>query len=289
MDHRGVDMDHTADNRSNNVNNTYVKSKCTARLFAVLICAGSVLPACAQSNTSLSPPQEESERYNQITADRGWETEPWTGDDRPFAAARAAIDRVFIAKKDLSPQLTQYEALAKAHPGNPLDQFQWAYAFRLEGSVPHPDGRDGMPLVIAMVNARQPHTYNYTRLRFIYQVVEPEGCNLAKRLLDKDPNDTRVREVYAAILSESKSKVDEDLAVKIVRAIVDKAEDTPASDGLMACVYANVGFLEKNPEYYKKSIEANNLFLKLTPSYDWRRAAALHSNEVLQRRLNENK
>jgi tetratricopeptide (TPR) repeat protein len=234
-------------------------------------------------------PFQEPQRYSELTANSAWESEPWTGDDRPFAEARASIDRAFKATNDLSSHLTEYETLAKAHPDNSLYQFQWAYAFLLQGSIPHQTARDGMAMVIAIAGARQPHTYDYARLRFIYQPVGLEGRTLALRLLEKDADDVYVREAYAGILSASKSRDDEELAVKTIQDLVDKRHDIPGACQILAGVYANVGFLEKNPDYYKKSIDASNLFLKLTPSYDWRRAAALHSIDVLQRRLKENK
>jgi hypothetical protein len=248
---------------------------------------------CFYVHPSLAAPPTASldilNRYQVCMGDRGWEAAAWTGDDRPFATARASIDGVFKSKGDLSPQLTQYETLAKKHPHNPLDQFLWAYAFYVQGSIPHAVMRDVSAPIVAMAGARQPQTYEYARLRFLYQRLGIDDREIAERLLARKHDDCDVLEDYAALLSQSRSKEDDELAVKTIQNVVNKGQGVPGSEWIMAGVYANVGFLESNPDYYKKSIEANNSFLKLTPSYDWRRAAALHSIDVLQRRLNGSK
>jgi tetratricopeptide (TPR) repeat protein len=226
-------------------------------------------------------------RYYAVINDRAWESERWTGDDRPFAQVRLSIDRLFNAKVDAQPFVSQYQALAKVNPRDALDQFRWAYAVLKQGDIPHPVHRDTSEITIALADAVQPHTYNYTRMRLLFQYAGPKELGLFERLLARDPSDDRVKSIYAFILSETKLKKDDDKAVSIEEAIVAEGRYSPVCYRDLSDIYYDVGYNENDPSFYKKSIAASREYLARTPDYDWTRAAVEHSISYLEGQLSK--
>ena len=221
-----------------------------------------------------------------------WADEKWTGDDRPFAAARLSIDRVFNASQNTSDIVSKYAQLAAENPQDALDQFRWAYSLFKQLQIPHSqmmDPSDIFKVELAIAAADQPHCYNYTRLRLLYEPDAPQERSLDERLLKYDPSDVLVKSIYAFTLSESKIKLDDDNAVSIEQGIVADGKYIPTCYRDIGYIYYNVGCSEGNMEYYRKSIAASRQFLALTPEYDCRRADVEHSIAYLTKRVAENK
>jgi len=221
-----------------------------------------------------------------VTADPwAWTNESWTGNDKPFATARQSVERLFQSGVDAGPFISRYYGLAKANPSNALDQFRWAYATYMQWRIPHPIPGDNFPVLQALASATQPHCYDYDRIRLLIYGEAAEERGLAERLLSIDPKDVLVKTVYAAILSVSKQKQDDDKAVQIETSIVQSGQDSPRCYYVLGQIYAIVGYLQQDPSDYTQAIVAENRFLSLTPAYDWRCAAARHCIQVLQSRL----
>jgi tetratricopeptide (TPR) repeat protein len=216
---------------------------------------------------------------------RSWESDEWTGDDRPFAATRASIDRLFKVTTNTEFYVDKFQRLAESNPRNGLYQFQWAYSAFCQNLKPHPIARDTTSISLALANAVQPHTYNYARLRLLFLDPQIGDKALLERLLAVDPNDPFVEGNYATVLLDARDLPDENKAVEIEQKVVYSKQDLPASCWVLAWIYASVGFLQHNDGDYRQAIFLNEQFLALTPTDDWRRASALHANIVLRRRL----
>jgi hypothetical protein len=146
-------------------------------------------------------------------------------------------------------------------------------------------------LSAALANAAQPHTYNYDRLRLLVQPRIWDERLLSERLLAQDANDVPVESAYAEELATCRSATLGDMlkGIDIETRIVGSGMDKPRCYCLLAEMEAAYGFVAHSPDYYRKAIAANDQYLSLSPAYDWRRPLVLHSNDVLQRRLDENK
>ena len=217
---------------------------------------------------------------------KNWADSDLSGDDRPFAAARRFIDRQFQSANNGSQVVDAYKNAATKNPANALDQFRWAYAAEKLTDIPHPVmGKDAQKIADALANAVQPNTFNYLRARLLCAVWDPKYRKLAERLLAYDPNDVKVKSTLAFLLSLSKIKADQDKAVELQSEVVASGKDTPTCYFTFDYIYANIGFTRSDPSYYVKALAAEKEFLALTPSYDWRRKAALWSISVLEKRI----
>jgi len=168
--------------------------------------------------------------YMTALSDWRWVDDKWTGDDQPFAAARQSIDGMFAAGVDTSSLVAKYKLVAGAHPDDALAQYNWAYANFRQLQIPHanqvsPDSN--YEVIGALAAAVQPHVYDYDRLRLLYEPDAPQERRLCERLLRNDASDFLVNSIYAFILSESKSKVDDDKAVSIEDGIVASGQYSP--------------------------------------------------------------
>lgn len=219
-----------------------------------------------------------------LANDKAWESVPWTGDDRPFAAARLSIDRQFHSGSDFKSVVSLYQLIAKVHPKNALDQFQWAYAFYRLGEIPHPTMRDTSPGLYALIKADQPHVYDYDRLRLLYDpALGAADLGLAERLVAKDPTDTNAKWVYVWILSQVNTKVDCEKAISMAEALVTSGQDRPNCYLSLCYVYMNIGLKRGNNLYLSKAIDADEKYLALAPQNDWHRGTAQHVLDWLRK------
>ena len=208
---------------------------------------------------------------NYILSDLSWEKEPWTGSDAPFISAKADIDREFTGSYLPSLIVDKYAKIAAANPTSALDQFRWAYAEFDFLLLPHNRTNDDetiiVPVVVGMAKAKPPHSYQYTRLRFLLQ--GPDGTlSFVKRLVDKDPNDWLVKEQYACMLCINYSPANAALAISTQEAVVAHHADWPHCNGTLAFVYSEVGGLGHNISYYKKALAAEDTCIRLTNPAD---------------------
>ena len=212
------------------------------------------------------------------TVDISWEKEKWTGDDRPYLAARTQIDRE-IASSIFPKSLVvdKYGKIAVANPTNALDQFRWAYAVFDWLAIPHADENEhsiDVPVLIAMANANQPHCYQFARLRFLLEAPS-ESLDFARRLLDRNPDDVKVEAVYEYMLSVSKSTADQAAAIRIAQSIAAARENWPLCYAGLAGAYGQAGCQQRNMSYIKKAIAAGQTYVSLAPLNDWRRTLSI--------------
>jgi len=228
---------------------------------------------------------EQTLQYQIDVDDRSWQLQPWTGDDRPFAAARLTVERLDNATGDLTPFVAKYAAIAATHPRNALDQFQWAYASFVQRDSNKATRLDTSDLLVALAAADQPHTYNYDRLRLLCDYTGPRECKLCERLLAVNPNDPRVEAVYAFDLAFSRSVSDNEHAIKVEQGLINAGDFLPGSYSELAMIYQNAAYDENKPMYFAKAIDLYEQFLALAPQDDWRRPIAEHAVSYLKQLL----
>jgi tetratricopeptide (TPR) repeat protein len=219
--------------------------------------------------------------------DRTWENVAWTGENRPFASARTLIDRVASGGTNLERLTAIYRTAAEADPSNALKQFRWAYACQKLGNISHPTMRDSTPVLLALVSANQPNTYDYARIRLMFTYSGPKDRALFERLLAFAPDDPQLESMYAYVLSQSKSPSDYEKAMQIEKNLITRGQYMPTVYRDLADIYYDIGWNLHDISYYQKSIDNSKLFLSLIPTSDWRRAAAEHSIAYLTKRVAE--
>jgi hypothetical protein len=252
-------------------------------LFLVFVCCRTLLaqaPFHGQSKMLTTQQLEE-------LGDTSWVKVPWDGDDRPFAAARKTIDGELAAGVDPDSLVAQYSGAASANPTNAFDQFRWIYATRMQHMGPDTAPPDYSLEVLALAGAKDPHTYDFTRLRMLVSYLYGDK-DAWQRLYDYNPGDTEVACHYAYSLSMSKTNADQDKAVKVINRVLRTGKEDPVIYIMAAFTYGNIGDNKADPtQYYQKAIDLDRQCIPLTSSTDWRRSDAVHCMTVLQKQLDK--
>ncbi len=150
-----------------------------------------------------------------------WTKEEWTADSRPFTLIRRSIDNALTKEAKPAALALRYKAEAQKKPRDPQAQFRWAYAayreFMAVYAVRYPTGEDSLRLYRAGVAldvfpAPSPRSYEYTRLRFLVQVVQfpaRELTQVGRRLIRHNPQDDEVMYRFLSVLAQIVSTDDE--------------------------------------------------------------------------------
>ena len=207
-----------------------------------------------------------------------WAAEAWTGNNTPYQKARTQIDYALSE----SPQsgkilLAKYTAAAKANPASPLALFRWAYASLKLDPQPHYLGEDGLDAVRdAFAKPPSPHTYDYTRLRFLlfeHSMPIPELIPLGRRLLKQQPIDYPVHYYYIASLRVGPTIKDSQLALLEVDKLLQQQPNTISLYALKGSIYLGRWAGEKSNHLPKKAdgescIAAYQEYLDRSPTND---------------------
>jgi hypothetical protein len=128
-----------------------------------------------------------------------WTTAPWTGDEKPLLAARAAVDAA--AKR---PGFTEFvntcAEASRMEPSNTIAAFKWAYATWVAGLQSKSAGVLNKMLFDARSAVEHDefgNTYNGARIRYLYEVPisvvpNPRLKPLGERLLNHTDKDFSV-------------------------------------------------------------------------------------------------
>ena len=103
-----------------------------------------------------------------------WTTAPWTGDERPYSAARAAVDSAAL-RPGFDDYVNGCAVAAQQRPSDAKLAFTWAYAVWVAGLQKKSGGAlNDMVEAIWWIPARDDitNTYDGARIRFLY-----EACN----------------------------------------------------------------------------------------------------------------
>jgi hypothetical protein len=188
---------------------THIKLTC---LFVASSCVLVILPETLHADTQTKLPVSMTQQqkkpapiyhwYNHTE----WAAETWTGNDAPYQLMRTQINAA-LAQSPQSGQvlLAKYAADHKAHPASPTALFRWAFTSLKLASQSLVLGEDGLDKVRdAFAQVPSPHTYNYSRLRFLlYErpLADRRLTTLGARLLKHTAHDFPVQYYYIASLS----------------------------------------------------------------------------------------
>ena len=162
-----------------------------------------------------------------------WGSELWTGNYKPYQVTRSQIEIALVARPEYSKiLLAKYATVAEAHPASSLAQFRWAYISLRLAPTPRFQGEDGLDAVRdGFAHPPSPHTYDYTRLRFLlheHALADNKLIGLGARLLKHQPNDFPVQYYYLESLRNSSSPMDRQTALVEVNHLIQQ-QPTKAS------------------------------------------------------------
>lgn len=238
----------------------------------------------------------EQRKEFQALTNKSWAFEDWTGNDAPYAAARAEIERAAAAGKLPLTLASQYEPQAKKEPNNPLAQFRWAYAVWTAGrsqstARPTPNVRFAAELAIA--EAPQPHTYNYDRLHYMIWIQSVGGGSsyylrdLSVRLLKKDPNDFLAYLGQALIYTQHHYKEPNPQGYVLIQALLKKYPNRPEAYDALGCWYYSQYMFYHNSKNYPLAITYYQKAVDMYPMKSARRADLPHLMDFLTERYHQ--
>lgn len=214
-----------------------------------------------------------------------WTTQPWTGNSRPFQQARAKIDTLIASGKNPTALLPQYEANVRQNPNLPLPLFSWAYVSYQIAKLPQTTLSSGDSMLSkplqAFADAKSPHAYEYDRLRFLMISYSPffngEIKPVALRLLQQDPNDTKVKLQLAYILCQSGSLADQQQALILAQEVAKVDKTSLALYSIPAGIYMSRWLRHHNKSDAAKAKSAYQQWLQHAPANDsFRESAKTH-------------
>lgn len=210
-----------------------------------------------------------------------WMIEMWTGNDAPYRQARNAIDKRVSRGEDVAVIAYNLRKLT-GHSADTKAQFNWAYAAYKtvkRGKDTYPE-RTLQDIVTALERADEtnpPHSYEYSRLRFLARVNQGSGFKLktvGARLLERNPKDYEVMFCQVEILDPSLHKDDEALRIGYANVLIKVQPYNPKVYKLAGNVYdemCTVRELHVRPEepaLYNKALFYWNKALRMTPLSD---------------------
>jgi hypothetical protein len=143
-----------------------------------------------------------------------WTTAPWTGDERPYSAARAAVDSAAL-RPGFDDYVNGCAVAAQQRPSDAILAFTWAYAVWVAGLQKKSGGAlDRMVEAIWWVPDRDDiiNTYDGARIRFLYDACDTLRSNsglipLGIRLLNHNKHDFSVQLGLAALYVNEAGRV----------------------------------------------------------------------------------
>lgn len=209
-----------------------------------------------------------------------WLHQPWTGDDTPYAAARARIEREMGTTMP-SALVAHYAGSAQAQPSDPLAQFAWVYALHKAVNVAGFPANDfektRFAAEVALAEAPSPHTYNYARLHYLIILQGGGGDhflkNMAYRLLKKDSNDFPVLAGLIAIDSQNRDKAAQKEGYSLIQKLTNKYPDRPQVYDMLGGWYYSQYLMYHRSTDYAQSMANYKRALAMYPATAARKAA----------------
>lgn len=207
-----------------------------------------------------------------------WTKQQWEGDNQPYQAIRAAIDKAIAAGQKPYALAQGYATAARLKPYDPQAQFRWAYA-TYKGYTANKKAREGLATLEdsrklyqakqALARPGSPHPYDYVRLRFLMATEHfPHRIlkDLGRRLWHYNPTDTGVQLRLLNVLHRDPSTAQDR------RDILAIAQDLQRRHPKEPNYYASVGGAymviwekTKSRDHAAKAIAAYRRYLELAP------------------------
>lgn len=206
-----------------------------------------------------------------------WTEEEWTGNEAPYQELRNSIDSNKSQGKLKPEMIENYKALHQKKSDDPLAVFRWGYAsFQATQSNP-PVPQKQLVAPNAFDTIPSPHTYEYTRLRFLVGAHYNPDVHLqhvGERLLNRKPDDKDVMYYLIQCYKPWRSTSEKQKAVSLAQDLVHAAPDRPGSYSALGGVYFSSWMAGHGKEDADKAVSAYQHYLRIAPqNYAWRRQA----------------
>lgn len=202
----------------------------------------------------------------------GWASEAWTGDDRPYQAERADIDRQISAGKDREKLFRQCRVDVEKRPGDAVAVYRWGYSgYRSCKNLREQFQRSNRCRDIEreMDRVRSPRTYEYVRLRFLVQVTQGYYSDLApvaERLFKRNPKDEEVVFRLRGLLCQSRQVADLRRAVQLGEGQVQRNPAMPGYLNGLGVAYHQLWHATGDVGNADKAVKIFNQCLKVVQS-----------------------
>ena len=199
-----------------------------------------------------------------------WTLEPWTSDDAVYAKARQDIETNNIPPRKLE---AQYESTATAEPKSPVAQFRWGYALKKnldDAPLSSEAGAKASSVFYSLTQVKDPHTYNYSRLRYLVSIRSRDLVRLGERLLKEDPKDHPVKlhlvEDYAFDVGKYGNPVSKTRALAICHQLLQEDPKNPRYYAVLGVVYEMSYYYRHNPSDGALAIAADRKYISRSDS-----------------------
>ena len=251
----------------------------------------------SMSSTQLAYKQwEERQKIGKALTNNAWLHESWTGNNAPYAAIRAQIDRAFDIT---SPKalVTRYAQAAKARPDDPLALFAWGYAVHkaiTSSQFPPKDVETTLLAAeVALGEAPFPNTYDAARLRFMLILQGPFGdaygnlIGTARRLLQTNPDDFPVKMGLIGFLSHSRDPSAQKEGYSLIQTVIKQDPNQPQGYDLLGGWHYVQYLMYHKPANYQSSMDNYQKAMNLYPMTASRRSALPQIMDFLTRRYHQ--
>jgi len=235
-------------------------------------------------------------KISDALSNNAWLNERWTGNDAPYAALRAQVERAFDT---MTPQalVAQYAPAAKARPNDPIAQFAWGYAVHkaITSANYTVQNADDVRFAaeVALAETPFPQTYNFARLRFLIALQSPAGggyhtlIGTAKRLLQKDANDFPVMMGLIALNSQNSDSAAQKAAYALIQKAIKQYPNKPQVYDMLGGWYYAQYILYHHPRDYHLSLDNYQRAMNMYPMTASRRSALPQVMDFLTRRYHQ--
>jgi tetratricopeptide (TPR) repeat protein len=209
--------------------------------------------------------QDESDYY------KGWTTEPWNGDNKPYAQIRNALT-TYKDQGKLASRVALYRKEAAAAPLDSVKQYRWVFA---EWKL----GKGDKGLLVwrkALSIPISPRTYDYSRLRFL--ITAENAMTMGKyggstelrdaglRLLKIVPNDKLTSYWVHRIRERTDSLEDKKINLNQALKEVKQNPNDAKAQGLLANAYHNLWMKTRRRSDSIKAVNNFKKYLAMTPA-----------------------
>ena len=241
---------------------------------AILIALSlTVLSCSAMAKRPMTNSESRAESRRWLARRAEWTNGPWSGDDRPFAAARNSIKAKASSGESLDADLEKLTRSVTAHPDNALNEFCYYYTmYQKLKQTTNPD----MEFVIRcgevdslIVKHSMPHTYNFSRIAFLCSVTgyqDPMLIDIAKRLVAHDPSDYVCKYQLVNLLLMRPAVSDKLLGLKYAQEIIKSQPNKSSPYAQIAFAHYELWQITHKESEARSAIATYHKYLQLVPN-----------------------
>ena len=252
--------------------------------MGMVICLSHAYAATPEAKSLLVPSTNEYKAAIAREADYWrWVNAPWQNGDQTFLRIQDEIDSSVLAGKNIYDLIKVYESLAKAHPNNAEQQFQYYYAVRKAASLLKDrmgivEGQQRLSYLSKAIEDNDfPHTYSFVRLAFLcgsYCFPNPDFKSVGIRLLARNSKDYSVKYALTELLGASSNPIERTKALKYAGELIREYPERYSVYSRLAGVYYSRWTYSHARSDADNAIAGYKKYLEVAPSNDEYRSIA---------------